>query len=367
MKSIVYGPENIPCWQEQRQPKPNHHQVLVKVHAVGLNPVDAKGVIGDKLPHNWTTLQGMARRCIVRSQVIGFDFAGTVVEAGRAVQEEFQPGDPVYGIMPPSRYGGTLQEQLSVPSVQLAKLPSSVPLATAAALPLVGITAYQCLTDSGWDCPSPEHSPKLLVLGASGGTGHVAVQVGRCLQPEAPIVAVCSSRNVDFVQSLAENLTVLDYCAPDFLRQLRAHGPFDVVMDCVTSGDPRDQATINYQELLFGDNQLLTPHSQYRRLGGAFSDWWRAGMERTVHIKLWSNPRAKLFWIQMHNTAPTLRQLAAWMEQEKVKPHIAETIPFTPEGIEQGFVSLLKRRVVGKLVVTFPVAVAMDSSQAKQE
>lgn len=263
----------------------------------------------------------------------------------------------MFGILPPSRYGGTLQEHLAVPAVQLAKLASTVPLTTAAALPLVGITAYQCLTGAGWDRPAPDHSPKLLVLGASGGTGHVAVQVGRCLQPEAPIVAVCSSRNVDFVQSLATNVTVLDYRAPDFLRQLRARGPFDVVMDCVTSGDPRDQSTIDYQQILFGDdNQLLTSEAQYRRLGGAFLDWCRAGMERCLHVQLWSNPRAKLFWIQMPKTAPILRQLAAWMEQAKVQPHIAETVPFTPEGIEEGFALLMGRRVVGKVVVAFPVA-----------
>ena len=437
MKSIVYGPHNIPQWKECRKPRlprsSSSPHVLIRVCAVGLNPVDAKGVIGDKLPHGWNTVQQWGQRWMVQSRVIGFDFAGIVEQVQQppphdasSSSSSLQPGDAVYGILPPSRYDGTLQEYLCVPLAQVAKLPSSRhhSLIQAAALPLVGLTAWQCLTGAGWTTAAlSERRPKrLLVLWASGGTGHVAIQVGRCLIPESSnhgnddattIVAVCSERNRAFVQSLLvpprrrrkdttnddttnasggiqsdENnndnrFVVLDYHANDFVDQLRAHGPYDVVMDCVTSGDPRDQATINYEELLLSsddDNEnnqqrrpLLTPHAQYRRLGGGFTDWVRAGLERSTNLLkeqwLWPNPRAKLFWIQMHKNADdTLRQLSAWMEEGKMKgPHVSQTVPFTPDGIQQGFDALQGRHVVGKVVVEFPFLLEQQEEGKDEE
>jgi len=382
MKSIVYGPANEPVWKNSRPiPRCGKDQVLVRVHAVGLNPVDAKGVIGDKLPNGWTTLQSLARRCVVQSKVIGFDFAGVVEETNSSNSKgTFVPGDRVYGILPPSRYDGTLQEHITVSVDQLARVPDTLPLTQAAALPLVGITALQCLQGAGWGQPPPHTSDdddnnnsnsnkKLLVIGASGGTGHVAVQIGQCLQPQAQVVAVCSARNANFVRNLMTGssednnkskqqpkITILDYHADDFEQQLQAAGPFDVVMDCVTSGDPRDQATLDYRKLLLSDNRFISPHGQYRRLGGFFPDWCRASIERVTGVhSVWSNPSAKLFWIQMHQAAPALEQLADWISQGTLQgAHVAQTVPFTPQGVQQGFEALLGRRVVGKVVVEFP-------------
>ena len=410
MKSIIYGPENEPVWKKEedgRVPRCGRNQVLVRVHAVGLNPVDAKGVIGDKLPHNWTTVQSMARRCIVQSKVIGFDFAG-VVEGTKIDHNHdnknnnddddnnkngaFVTGDRVYGILPPSRYGGTLQERIVVPVDQLTRIPESMSFNQAAALPLVGITAVQCLRGAGWGDDDDDHhhhhhhhnnniddnnnddnkNKKLLVIGASGGTGHVAVQVGHCLQPQAQIVAVCSERNADFVRNLVTSgndnkqereqqqvrrphLTILDYHDDDFEQQLQAAGPYDVVMDCVTSGDPRDQSMLDYRKLLLSDDRFMKPRGQYRCLGGFVPDWFRASLERITGAQsVWSNPSAKLFWIQMHGAAPILQQLAGWISQGTLHgAHVAKTVPFTPEGVQRGFEALLGRRMVGKVVVEF--------------
>lgn len=264
MKSIIYGPNNEPVWNEAAR-RPNNKRgddhVLIRVCAVGLNPVDAKGVIGDKLPHSWTTLQSMAQRCVVKSKVIGFDFAGIIAEQDGS--SSFAKGDCVYGILPPSRHGGTLQEYLCVPVNQIARIPNGVTMSQAAALPLVGITALQCLQGARWHEQQQQHDgKKLLVIGASGGTGHMAVQIGRALQPNAKIVAVCSGRNKDFVQRLdsSNNLIVLDYRDDKFIENLKAQGPYDVVMDCVTSGDPVSDAWLrNAQNSIFM-RFFLSPH-----------------------------------------------------------------------------------------------------------
>ena len=122
---------------------------------------------------------------------------------------------------------------------------------------------------------------------------------------------------------------------------------------------------MDYGKILWqqdGDNHgsssspFLTPDAQYRRLGGAFPDWCRAGIERTTGLSLWSNARSKLFWIQMHNAAPSLQQMTTWLKDSimPVGAHVALTVPFTPTGVQQGFDALLGRRVVGKVVVEMP-------------
>lgn len=119
---------------------------------------------------------------------------------------------------------------------------------------------------------------------------------------------------------------------------------------------------------------FLTPDAQYRRLGGAFPDWFRAGIERTTGFSLWSNARSKLFWIQMHNAAPSLQQMAAWLKDGimPVGAHVALTVPFTPAGVQEGFDALLGRRMVGKVVVEMPApepeeGEAVASDQGKKD
>jgi NADPH:quinone reductase-like Zn-dependent oxidoreductase len=390
MHAIVYGRghDGPPAWSERRRPtlpsstwrlprlrQHGQQSLLVRVHAVGINPVDAKRVVGDKLPHSWTSLQNVVQRSCVQSKVIGFDFSGTVAESSPTQKDPvndnadanyYRVGDRVYGILPPSRYAGSLTEYLVVDSTQVSRVPQQTSLTQAAALPLVGLTALQCLEGAGWTETAPS-TRRLLVVGASGGTGHVAVQVGRCLQPQATIVAVCSARNAALVQNCRAT-TVLDYQAPDFVAQLEEAGPFDVVMDCVTSGDPRDQSQLDYPRLFLKSahhSQLVTPNVQYRRLGGVFGDWVKAGVERSTGLSPWSGHSDKLFWIQMNGAGPALARLATWMGQGQLQAHVGQCYPFTPEAVHEAFAALLTRRVVGKVVVQV-VAPKDDSDTAAE-
>jgi NADPH:quinone reductase-like Zn-dependent oxidoreductase len=146
----------------------------------------------------------------------------------------------------------------------------------------------------------------------------------------------------------------VDYHAPNFVEQLEEAGPFDVVMDCVTSGDPRDQATLDYPHLFLKSahrSQLVTTTVQYRRLGGVFGDWVKAGVERATGLSPWSEHADKLFWIQMNGAGPSLDRLAAWIGQGRLQAHVGRCYPFTPEAVQEAFEALLTRRVVGKVVV----------------
>ena len=138
MKCIVYGLE-VPQMQMRPTPKSRKGHILVRVEAVGLNPVDAKDVIGDKLPQSWTFIRTWLRSHIISTKIPGFDFAGTCLESsqlGTGDVKQFSIGEKVFGTMPPMQ--GTLAEFISVPIDQVATMPASLKFEEAAALPLVG-------------------------------------------------------------------------------------------------------------------------------------------------------------------------------------------------------------------------------------
>jgi alcohol dehydrogenase len=137
MKAIIYGHRHV---EEAQLPLPfnERNHVLVKVHAVGLNPVDAKDVLGDKLPHSWSKTREFIKTHFVENHVIGFDFSGDVVASSVS---EYQPGDAVFGTMPPRQ--GSCAQYISAPTDQISKKPSVLSYEEAASLPLVGLTALQ--------------------------------------------------------------------------------------------------------------------------------------------------------------------------------------------------------------------------------
>ena len=164
-------------------PKDCKDSVLVRVHAVGLNPVDAKQVSGDKLPQGY--MRKFFHKAVVRDTVIGFDFSGVVEESNNGC--EYKAGDQVFGTVPPLY--GSLQEYIVVPTHHIYRKPSSLTTVEAAALPLVGLTAYQALR------PHAGESTSIVVLGASSGTGHMVLQVAERLGFTTRI-AVCSGKNM---------------------------------------------------------------------------------------------------------------------------------------------------------------------------
>lgn len=151
---------------------------------------------------------------------VGNDFTGHVAAAGDAV-ERFREGDPVWGLMPHMSFGSTA-EYVAVPQSRLALAPRNVGLVEAAALPVPGTTVLTALTEK----VQLREGQRLLVRGASGGVGNVAVQVGRALG--AHVTALVSDRNIDWVRELGAHEAV------DYRKASPAElGLFDVVFDLV--------------------------------------------------------------------------------------------------------------------------------------
>jgi NADPH:quinone reductase-like Zn-dependent oxidoreductase len=193
-------------------------QVLVRVLASSVNPVD------------WKRASGKMRLImpVKFPAVPGFDVAGVVAEVGPGVTE-FAKGDRVHARI--SDGGTGASAELAVAGVDVTtKMPAGLSPGEAAALPLAGMTALQGLRDEA-GMPLEGARERVLVVGASGGVGHLAVHIARAAG--ATVVGVCSGRNAAMVMGLGAH-EVVDYTKPDAYR---GQAPFDIVLDCV-GGSP---------------------------------------------------------------------------------------------------------------------------------
>jgi NADPH:quinone reductase len=192
--------------------------VRVKVGWSSLNPADIKVSDGD--------LVGRFLHARVEPLVLGYDFAGPIEAVGSGVSD-LKPGDQVFGHLPYA--GSTLQgafaEQLVVPTSSIARVPSGVSLETAASAATGGLTALQSMRDKG-HLPSPG---KVLIVGAAGGVGSLAVGIAKKMG--ATVTAVCSTYAVDFVRGLGAD-EIVDRRKQD---PMSAQGPFDVIFDAASA------------------------------------------------------------------------------------------------------------------------------------
>ena len=225
-------------------------------------------------------------------------------------------------------------------------MPTNYSFEQAAALPLVGLTALQSLQPH---IHKPSTSTSVLVVGGSGGTGHVALQVAQALGA-VHVTSICSSKNADFCRRCGAT-HIVDYTQNDLSKQLEtAPGrPFDVVLDCVTSADPRDQRN-DYPTLIQKNSDILSSDYVYRRLGGSSPDWIRARLER-YGVNCWKDKHEKLFWIRFPHSSGELQQLQEWAQAGKLTPHVSNVYDFSADGVRSAFDALLGRRVQGKVVV----------------
>ncbi|CCH19644.1 NAD(P)-dependent alcohol dehydrogenase [Micromonospora lupini] len=218
MKAIVqdrYGPPETLALAEVATPTPAPDDVLVRVEAASLNAYDWHAMRGD--PRMARLAMGRTRP---RARIRGRDFAGRVEAVGAEVRQ-VRPGDAVFGDLGDAN--GAFAEYVRVPETSVATMPANLTPQQAAALPLAGVTALMGLRDVGR--VQPGH--RVLINGASGGVGTLAVQLGKALG--ATVTGVCSTRNVDLVRSLGAD-HVVDYHRDDFAHGTDRH---DVVFDLV--------------------------------------------------------------------------------------------------------------------------------------
>jgi NADPH:quinone reductase-like Zn-dependent oxidoreductase len=215
MKAIVYegfgSPDILRC-QDIERPVPGENEVLIKVHAASINPLDWKLMKGG--PFLVRILLGLGKPKIRRP---GVDVAGEVEAIGRNVTQ-FKPGDEVFGTCV-----GAFAEYATSASVfgiksALVIKPGNVTFEQAASAPVAALTALQGLRDKG---------RIQAINGASGGVGTFAVQMARLFG--ASVTGVCSTGNVDMVRSIGAD-RVIDYTHNDFTKSGER---YDLVLDCI--------------------------------------------------------------------------------------------------------------------------------------
>jgi NADPH:quinone reductase-like Zn-dependent oxidoreductase len=187
-------------------PQPQAHELLVRVHASGLNPKDA--LFRERTPGRAPFPRG-----------VGFDFAGVVSVAGRDVHD-LAAGDAIWGFLD-GVAGGAVAEFVTVPRAWLSRMPTSLPFDEAATLPLAGSAALQALRDIAHVQPGE----RVLIKGASGGVGSAAIQIARALGAE--VTAVVRPDAATYVRALGAH----HVCSVDDVRTMPARS-VDVLVDC---------------------------------------------------------------------------------------------------------------------------------------
>lgn len=205
------GIDKIEINPDAGRPAPGGEQVLVEVHAVSLNRIDSairNGYLKDNLP-------------LTLPAVLAGDFAGVVVEGGGSVTG-FGPGDEVYGNAGALLHGGgSFAEFIAARPPRLARKPRTADFILAAALPLAGASAVQGIEEEIKLTPGQ----KILIRGAAGGIGHLAVQIAKAAG--AHVAATASSDDLEFVRTLGAD-EVIEYKKGDVSRVLSG---YDAVFD----------------------------------------------------------------------------------------------------------------------------------------
>lgn len=209
----AYGPPEAIEHAEVPVPDTGDNDVLVRVHAAAVNPGDYFSLLGRPWVVRLAT--GLSKP---RQVIPGRAFAGTVESLGHGATR-FRPGDEIYGEIS----GGAYAEFASVDEKSLARKPRNATFEEAAAVPISGVTALQGLRDVG----RVTSGASVLINGASGGVGTMAVQIARALGAE--VTAVCRAENAEMMASLGAHHLV-DYTKEDFTRH---RGSYDVVFDVI--------------------------------------------------------------------------------------------------------------------------------------
>jgi len=233
MKAIAYQKfGNIDVLQTIEEPKPSvqSNQVLIKVKAVSLNPMDwkirkgeMKLMSGSKFPRH-----------------TGVDFSGIVEDTGSSVNG-FKKGDEVFGVVKNMMKDGALAEYVAVPSSLIWKKPSHISFAQAASVPVVGFGAATALKKMG----NISTQSKILVNGATGGFGMFLLQLLK--QTGANVTAVTSTKGIDFAKKWGAN-SVVDYTIENVLSQKNI---YDIVIDLSGKMGYKNARQIMKQKALF--------------------------------------------------------------------------------------------------------------------
>jgi NADPH:quinone reductase-like Zn-dependent oxidoreductase len=298
------GPEVLTI-EDAPEPRPFPAEVLVRVKAIGLNPLEAR------------LRQGEFPLLGEPPFILGWDISGVVEEAPQTWR--FRPGDEVFGMPLFPRAAKGYAELVASPALHLVRKPASLTHVEAAALPIVGLTAWQGLVDLG----GVTEGDRVLVHGGGGGVGHVAIQIAKAFG--AYVITTAGGSKREFAEGLGAD-EVIDYTSVDFTE---AVGGIDLVLDTI-GGDAMERSL----GVLRPGGHLVTAVAEEDLTLAA--KYEAAGM-RFSGIAVDPDPVA-------------LRGLVDLVERGELRVHVQETFPF--ERVADAHRALEEGHLQGKLVLT---------------
>jgi NADPH:quinone reductase-like Zn-dependent oxidoreductase len=317
MKAITrqqYGSPDLLQLREVPRPEPGPREVLVKVLAAAVNKADWHLLQGKPFP-----VRLMGGLFKPRNPILGADIAGIVERVGDEVTQ-FRPGEAVFGDLSGTGFGG-FAEYVTTDEQRLARKPSNLSHAAAAALPMAAVTALQGLRDKG----RIQAGQQVLINGASGGVGSYAVQIAKACG--ATVTAVCSTRNMAQARQQGAD-HVIDYTVRDFTR---GEQRYDLIFDVVSNHGIAALSRVLRQPGAY----VTTAFSPGVLIRGPWQAWTTG--QRFHNLLATTNPA-------------DLQYLAKLAEEEKVRPAIQQT--FTLDDVPEALRLMGKGGLTGKLVVT---------------
>ncbi|GAC1623108.1 MAG: NAD(P)-dependent alcohol dehydrogenase [Nevskia sp.] len=311
MKAAIYdryGAVEVLEVRELPRPEPARGELLVKVAAAAVNPKDA------------LTRSGKFRRLAGPSfpKRVGYDFAGTVASVGEAVPG-FAPGEAVFGMLN-GWAAGSCAEYLIAQAGELARKPARLSFDEAAALPLAAQTALQALRDLA----AVKADSRVLIHGASGGVGTLAVQIAKALGAE--VTALCGADSAALVKSLGADVV------HDYRRQEPA--ALGERYDCIFD--------------VFGNQSFGRLKARLRPRGVYVTTVPNArNVLDHLRTRLWPGRRARLVVVKSRRR--DLETLSGWVESGRLRALIAAVVPLSE--IRHAHELIQTRRTHGKIIV----------------
>ncbi|MDN5288508.1 MAG: Alcohol dehydrogenase zinc-binding domain protein [Mucilaginibacter sp.] len=313
MKAIILnefgGVENFQ-YIEAEEPQPAPGEVLVKIAALSINPVDVK------------TRAGFAMAGKLKDQmplILGWDISGTVTKVGEGVTL-FKTGDEVFGMVNFPKHARAYAEYVAAPANELALKPVGISHNEAAAATLAALTAYQSITHA---IGGIKRRQRVLIHGASGGVGHFAVQIAKHLG--AYVIGTSSAANKGFVLGLGADEHI-DYKTQRFEEVV---SDIDVVLNSV-GGDTLDRSLTILKE----DGHIIS----YPSGGSTLTKDKAAQAGRTGHV------------FMVWPSGEDMKAIAALLEQYIIRAKVSQSFAF--RNMAAAHLQMESGRTVGKIVIT---------------
>ena len=331
MKAFIvdrYGKKDGVRIGEMPDPEVRENDVLVQVHAAGVNPVDSKIASGEFkliLPYRLPL-------------ILGNDVAGVVVRVGSRVRR-FKPGDKVYARPPQDRIG-SFAELISMNEDAVAIMPKKLTMEEATSIPLVGLTAWQALVERA----NLKKGQKVLIHAGSGGVGTFAIQLAKHLG--ATVATTTSAANVDLVKSLGADV-VIDYKKEDFSHVLR---DYDLVLNSL------DKVTLEKSlRVLKPSGQLISisgpPDAAFARSIGA--SWVLRMIMGVLSYRITAKAKgahAQYSFLFMRANGSQLTEITSLIDDGIIRPVVDRVFPFASTKEAMAYVEA--GRAKGKVVVS---------------